>query len=160
MNNRIEAIQKRLQNEGIDYLLISDPASINYLLGKMIHPGERMLVLCLGAKGNHQFFLNRLFNVPEEFGIEKTWFFDTDNYLGMLSDYIKDIIGLSVYEGEKFIGEITDWIETGSNNVYVIKRPKGKDVLIPAIDSVVLNIDIENKRMSVNMMEGLMEDED
>jgi len=74
--------------------------------------------------------------------------------------YIKDIIGLSVYEGEKFIGEITDWIETGSNNVYVIKRPKGKDVLIPAIDSVVLNIDIENKRMSVNMMEGLMEDED
>ena len=62
MNNRIEAIQKRLQNEGIDYLLISDPASINYLLGKMIHPGERMLVLCLSAKENHQFFLNRLFN--------------------------------------------------------------------------------------------------
>ena len=89
MNNRIEAIQKRLLDENIDYLLISDPASINYLLNKHIYPGERMLVLCLSAKGNHQFFLNRLFNVPEEFGIEKTWFFDTDNYLGMLSDYIK-----------------------------------------------------------------------
>lgn len=74
--------------------------------------------------------------------------------------YIKDIIGLSVYEGEKFIGEITDWIETGSNNVYVIKRSKGKDVLIPAIDSVIKEIDIENKRMSVNMLEGLMEDDD
>ena len=74
--------------------------------------------------------------------------------------YIRDIMGLSVYEGEKFIGEITDWIETGSNNVYIIKRPQGKDVLIPAIDSVVLKIDIENKRMSVNMLEGLMEDDD
>lgn len=74
--------------------------------------------------------------------------------------YIKDIIGLSVYEGEKLIGEITDWIETGSNNVYVIKRSKGKDVLIPAIDSVIKEIDIENKRMSVNMLEGLMEDDD
>ncbi len=73
--------------------------------------------------------------------------------------YIKDIIGLSVYEGEEFIGKITDWIETGSNNVYVIKRPKGKDVLIPAIDSVIKEVDIENKRMSVNMLEGLMEDD-
>ncbi len=74
--------------------------------------------------------------------------------------YIKDIIGLSVYDGENFIGEIVDWIETGANNVYIIKRPKGKDVLIPAIDSVVKEIDIENKKMSVNMLEGLMEDDD
>ena len=74
--------------------------------------------------------------------------------------YLKDILGLEVYDGEKFIGEIVDWIETGANNVYVIKRQKGKDVLIPAIDSVIKNIDIENKRMSVNMLEGLMEDDD
>lgn len=73
--------------------------------------------------------------------------------------YIKDIMGLSVYDGEKFIGEITDWIETGANNVYIIKRPNGKEVLIPAIDSVVEKIDIENKKMSVNMLEGLMEDD-
>ena len=74
--------------------------------------------------------------------------------------YLKDIIGLSVYEGEKFIGEVTDWIETGANNVYIIKRPKGKDLLIPAIDSVINEVDIENKKMSVTLLEGLMEDED
>ncbi len=73
--------------------------------------------------------------------------------------YIKDIIGLKVYDGDNYIGEIIDWIETGANNVYVIKREKGKDVLIPAIDSVIQNIDIENNVMSVNMMEGLMEDD-
>ena len=74
--------------------------------------------------------------------------------------YLKDIIGLSVYEGEKFIGEVTDWIETGANNVYIIKRPKGKDLLIPAIDSVINEVDIENKKMSVTLLEGLLEDED
>lgn len=74
--------------------------------------------------------------------------------------YIKDIIGLSVYDGDKFVGEIVDWIETGANNVYIIKRPDGKDVLIPAIDSVIKEINIENKKMSVNMLEGLMEDDD
>ena len=105
MNNRIEAIQKRLLAENIDYLLISDPASINYLLNKMVHPGERMLVLCLSAKGNHQFFLNRLFNVPEEFGIEKTWFFDTDNYLEILGNYISDgkVIGVDKIWPAKFL---------------------------------------------------------
>ena len=74
--------------------------------------------------------------------------------------YLKDIVGLLVYEGDKFIGEITDWIETGANNVYIIKRPKGKDLLIPAIDSVIKEIDIENKKMSVTLLEGLMNDED
>lgn len=74
--------------------------------------------------------------------------------------YITDIIGLEVYEDEKYIGKISDWIETGSNNVYVIKRPKGKDVLIPAIDDVIKKIDIENKTMSVKLLEGLMGDDD
>ena len=73
--------------------------------------------------------------------------------------YIEDILGLEVYDDDKYIGKIYDWIETGRNNVYVIKREKGKDVLIPAIDDVVLNIDIENNRMSVKMLEGLMDDE-
>ena len=73
--------------------------------------------------------------------------------------YLRDIMGLNVYEGERYIGQIYDWIETGPTNVYVIKREVGKDVLIPAIDDVVLNIDIENKTMSVKLMEGLVQDD-
>lgn len=73
--------------------------------------------------------------------------------------YLRDIMGLNVYEGERYIGQIYDWIETGPTNVYVIKRDFGKDVLIPAIDDVVLNIDIENKIMSVKLMEGLVQDD-
>lgn len=73
--------------------------------------------------------------------------------------YIRDLIGLDVYEDEKYIGKIVDWIETGSKNVYVIKRQKGRDVLIPAIDDIIKNIDIENNIMSVKLMEGLINDE-
>ena len=73
--------------------------------------------------------------------------------------YIKDIIGLDVYDDEKYIGKISDWIETGANNVYVIQRKEGKDILIPAIDSVIKHVDIENNKMYVNMLEGLMEDD-
>ena len=74
--------------------------------------------------------------------------------------YISDIIGLNVYDNDKYIGVIYDWIETGRNNVYVIKREKGKDVLIPAIDEVIKKIDIENKTMSVKLMEGMVQDDD
>lgn len=74
--------------------------------------------------------------------------------------YIKDIIGLKVYDKDRYIGEIYDWIETGSANVYVVRRDNKKDVLIPGVDEFVKKIDIENKTMHVELLEGLMEDDD
>lgn len=89
MNKRFQALVERLKKEDMDYLLVTDPASISYLTDKMIYPGERMLVLCVSAKGQHAFFLNRLFNVPKTFDFEKIWFFDTDDYIKMLADYLQ-----------------------------------------------------------------------
>ena len=51
MNKRFQALVERLKKEDMDYLLVTDPASISYLTDKMIYPGERMLVLCVSAKG-------------------------------------------------------------------------------------------------------------
>lgn len=73
--------------------------------------------------------------------------------------YLRDIMGLAVYEGEKHIGTIYDWIETGSSNVYVIRRPRGKDVLIPAIDQFIKGIDMEARRMQVELLEGMMDED-
>ena len=53
MNKRFQALVERLKKEDMDYLLVTDPASISYLTDKMIYPGERMLVLCVSAKGQH-----------------------------------------------------------------------------------------------------------
>ncbi len=69
--------------------------------------------------------------------------------------YIQDLIGCSVYEDSKKLGFISDVIETGANDVYVIEDGQGHEVLIPAIDSVVLNIDIGNRKISVRLPEGI-----
>ncbi|MGN0107934.1 MAG: ribosome maturation factor RimM [Hominilimicola sp.] len=70
--------------------------------------------------------------------------------------YIADLIGLDVVkeDGEK-VGVIADVFNTGSNDIYEVKREGQKNLLLPVIDDVVLNIDIENKKVTVRMMEGL-----
>ncbi len=74
---------------------------------------------------------------------------DEDTY------YWYDLIGTEVYTTtEEFLGRIESIIETGSNDVYVVKRDE-KEVLIPALESVVLEIDLEHNRMQVELPEGL-----
>ena len=70
--------------------------------------------------------------------------------------YIADLIGLDVVkeDGEK-VGVISDVFNTGSNDIYEVKREGQKNLLLPVIDDVVLNIDIENKKVTVRMMEAL-----
>lgn len=70
--------------------------------------------------------------------------------------YIADLIGLEVVkENGETVGIITDVLNTGSNDIYEVKREGRKNLLIPVIDEVVLNIDMENKKVTVRMMEGL-----
>lgn len=70
--------------------------------------------------------------------------------------YIADLIGLDVVtiDGEK-IGIVDDIFSTGSNDVYVVKDDLGKQKLLPAIDDVLKDIDIENGKIVVNLIEGL-----
>lgn len=77
--------------------------------------------------------------------------------LGKDEYYISDLYGMQVYtEEERFLGELVDIIETGSNDVYIIKKSdRPKDLLIPAIKQVVKTVDVENKKMIVHLLEGL-----
>lgn len=69
--------------------------------------------------------------------------------------YWADLIGLSVFvSDETCIGRIEAIIPTGSNDVYVVKD-KDRETLVPAIESVVLAVDIENRTMRVDLPEGL-----
>ena len=63
---------------------------------------------------------------------------------------------METVEGES-LGKIDDVFSTGSNDVYVVKNDLGKQVLIPAIGQVVKNIDIDNKKIIVELMEGLLD---
>jgi 16S rRNA processing protein RimM len=74
------------------------------------------------------------------------------------SYYWSDLIGLHVFKTDKtYLGCIESIIQTGSNDVYVVKDGI-KEVLVPALESVVLKIDIENNQMQVDLPEGLEED--
>ena len=70
--------------------------------------------------------------------------------------FIADLMGLDVWEdnGTK-LGVLKDVIETGANDVYVITLEDGKELLLPAIKECILNVDIENRKMEVHVMEGL-----
>jgi 16S rRNA processing protein RimM len=75
------------------------------------------------------------------------------------SYFICDIIGLNVFDSKgQALGAIKDVLKTGSNDVYIIDY-KGKEVLIPALKTVVKNIDIEAGTMVVDLPEGIIEDE-
>jgi 16S rRNA processing protein RimM len=73
------------------------------------------------------------------------------------SYFISDLIGLEVSSDEgNYLGILTDVFSTGSNDVYEVKSELGKTILLPAIKEVILQIDIENKRMLVKLLEGLI----
>lgn len=69
--------------------------------------------------------------------------------------YQHDIIGMTArdLEGET-LGEVVDIFSTGSNDVYVIRGERG-ELLLPALDDVVREIDLASKTMTVELMEGL-----
>ena len=69
--------------------------------------------------------------------------------------YIADLIGLEVYDENGKVGIIADVFNTGANDIYDIKREGKKNLLLPVIDEAVKEIDMENKRVLVHIMEGL-----
>ncbi len=70
--------------------------------------------------------------------------------------YWFELIGLSVWTvDDALLGQIESVIQTGSNDVYVVHSKDGTETLIPALESVIMKIDLEKKTMLVNLPEGL-----
>ena len=74
--------------------------------------------------------------------------------------YIQDILGISVVDvdTEEVYGILDDVTETGANDVYYIKCPDGSTKLIPAIPDVVIEINLEDNKMSIRPLKGLFDD--
>ena len=72
--------------------------------------------------------------------------------------YFHEIIGCQVFdENDRNLGEIIDILTPGANDVWVIKGEEGKEILIPYIEDVVKQIDITNKKVNIEVMEGLID---
>lgn len=72
-------------------------------------------------------------------------------------NFIVDLIDMDVYdEEEKRLGTLTDVLPTGANDVYVVETDEGKEILLPAIPSCILDVDVEAAKMIVRIPEGLL----
>jgi 16S rRNA processing protein RimM len=72
--------------------------------------------------------------------------------------YVHDLVGLEVVDEDgETIGTLQEVTTTGANDVYVIRRPGQRDVLIPAIPDVILSVDLGERRMTVHRMPGLFD---
>lgn len=76
--------------------------------------------------------------------------------LGENEYFIADLIGLRVVsdEGEE-LGTLDDVLQTGANDVYVVKNDKGEEILVPAIKDCVKNVDIEGGEIILHLLPGL-----
>ncbi len=82
-----------------------------------------------------------------------------DNAVRLQKDeyFIADLIGMRVEteDGEPF-GQIRDVLVTGANDVYVVSREDGSEVLLPVIRECVREIDMEQGKITVHIMDGLL----
>jgi 16S rRNA processing protein RimM len=70
--------------------------------------------------------------------------------------YQHELFGFQVLdENETLLGELVEIIETGANDVYVVRNEAGKEILLPAIPSVILELDPIRRFMRVHLLEGL-----
>ena len=71
--------------------------------------------------------------------------------------YIVDLLGIDVYSEEgKLLGKLEDIYNYGSSDIYVVKNELGKQLLLPAISDVIKEINLDEKKIVVHILEGLV----
>lgn len=71
--------------------------------------------------------------------------------------YIVDLLGLDVYSDKGILlGKVDDIFNNGSTDIYVVKDELGKQILLPAISDVIKEINLEEKRIVVHILKGLI----
>lgn len=72
--------------------------------------------------------------------------------------YIADLQGMQMYteDGELF-GTLRDVMETGANDVYIVDSKEHGEVLIPAIHDCILDVDLDEQKMTIHLLPGLID---
>ena len=75
--------------------------------------------------------------------------------------FIDDLIGCSVYDAlsNEVLGELVEVSSTGANDVWHIKK-NGKEYLVPAINEVIVSVNIEEETLVIKPLKGIFDDED
>lgn len=130
--------------------------------GKSMKESELITLKLKGVKFFKQFVIVKFEGYDNPNDIEKykgkPIYVTRENAVKLEEDeyFVADLYDIEVFEdnGER-LGILVDVIETGSNDVYTIKCEDGSELLLPAIKQCILDVDIENNRMTVHVMDGL-----
>jgi 16S rRNA processing protein RimM len=125
--------------------------------GKLIYlGGDHSPIMISGARPFHQnmlITLEGIHNREEAAELTNLEVFVKTDELPALSDgqyYHHQLVGLkAVVEEGTEIGTLTEIMETGANDVYVVTDSSGKETLLPAIDDVILRIDLTAKKIVI-----------
>lgn len=130
--------------------------------GRQVFVGEEHKPMTLANVRPHQSGLLVKFDdidTPEEAGLYRNqWVYvrTKDVPLPQGQHYKHELLGLKVVdEDDNLLGELVEILETGANDVFIVRDDSGKEILLPNIPSVVLDLDIAARKMRVHLLEGL-----
>lgn len=130
--------------------------------GRELFLGDKHKKMTLAAVRPHQKGLLVKFkgiDTPEDAGLYRNqWVYtkSADVPLPEGQYYKHELLGLKVVdENDSPLGELVEILETGANDVYVVRDDSGKDLLLPNIPSVILDLDVGARLMRVHLLEGL-----
>lgn len=138
--------------------------------GETLWLGEKLVAKKIQVSREHKgMILLTLAGVTsrdEAEALRDEWLFIPDDAAKELPEgeyWIHDIIGLAVMdEAGQPVGQVTDILQTGANDVYIITPAPGvnrdKELLIPAIAEVVLKVDLTRRVLTVRLLPGLLEE--
>ena len=142
-----------------------DPERFSALKDVLLDTGREKIPLQIsGVKYFKQFVILKFkgyddINLVEPFRKKSLWV-TRENAVPLEEDeyFIADLIGLTVVteEGET-LGELTDVLQTGANDVYQVTTADGKEILLPAIKDCILSVDLSEERMTVHVLKGLLD---
>ena len=132
--------------------------------GRKLFVGEQHQPVIIASVRPHQSGLLVKFKgieTPEDAGLFRNqWVYIQAKDASPLPDgqlYRHELIGFKVVdESDNALGELTDILETGANDVYVVKDQEGREILLPAIPSVILELDAAHRLMRVHLLDGLI----
>ncbi|WP_318708751.1 ribosome maturation factor RimM [Candidatus Acetatifactor stercoripullorum] len=125
---------------------------------------EKMLLEIQGVKFFKKFVILKLKGIDSIDEAEKyrrkSLFVTRKNAVPLRRDeyFVADLVGLRVIDDmDQELGVLTEVLQTGANDVYVVKMKDGREALIPAIKQCILNVDVEGGLIRVHILEGLLD---
>lgn len=132
--------------------------------GRKVYVGEKHEVFTIGAVRPHATgLLVKIhgFDTPETAGrFRNQWVYVQSSEVPALPEgkfYKHELIGLTVMtDANEKLGILNEVLETGANDVYVVVKEDGKEVLLPAIADVILDVNMAERVVKVHLIDGLI----